>query len=314
MGRVLVTGGAGFIGSNLTDRLLADGHEVTVVDDLSTGKLANLTRARRDPDLPLHFVRLDITSDALDSAVARARPEVVVHLAAQVDVRASVADPVADAMTNVVGTVNVLQACARHDVDKIVNVSSGGAIYGEPLPEALPVDERHPAAPRSPYAAGKLAAEGYLATFEALHGLRWTSLALANVYGPRQDPTGEAGVVALFAAAMLRGDGVTIYGDGEQTRDFVFVGDVVEALVAALEAGDGARLNIGTGAETSVNGMFALLAELTGHQGRPRYAPPRPGELGRIAVDASAAASSLGWKPKVSLREGVAETIEWLQA
>lgn len=313
MARILVTGGAGFIGSNLTDRLLAEGHEVTVVDDLSTGSLRNLQPARRDPALPLRFVRLDITSDALDGALARARPEAVVHLAAQIDVRESVRDPVKDAFTNVVGTVNLLQACARHGVGKFVNVSSGGAIYGDAPAEALPLAESHPPRPESPYATGKLAAELYLPTFEALHGLRWTSLALANVYGPRQDASGEAGVVALFADAMLREGDVTIYGDGEQTRDFVYVGDVVEAFVAALDAGDGLRLNIGTASETSVGELFALVADLTGYPRAPRYAPARAGELARSALDASAAAGALGWKPRTTLREGVAATIDWLR-
>lgn len=313
MARTLVTGGAGFIGSNLVDRLLDAGHDVTVVDDLSTGKLANLQRARRDPDLPLDFVRLDVTSPGLDQAVAKARPEVVVHLAAQIDVRRSVADPVADALVNVVGSVNLLQACVRHDVRKVVNISSGGTVYGEPVPSSLPVAEDHPGHAHSPYGAGKRAAEEYVRTFGTLHDLRWTSLALANVYGPRQDPGGEAGVVSIFASRMLAGRDVTIYGDGEQTRDFVYVGDVVDAILAACEAGDGLRLNVGTGQETSVARLYELLADITAYAGRPVHAPPRAGELHRIALDPTAARDALDWKPRVTLREGLARVLDWLR-
>jgi UDP-glucose 4-epimerase len=311
--RVLVTGGAGFIGSNLVDRLLADGHEVTVIDDLSTGKLMNLQAARRDPDLPLSFNRLDITSTALDAALAKARPEVVLHLAAQIDVRRSVADPIADALTNVVGTVNVLEASRRHGVAKVVNTTSGGCIYGEPRPEELPVAEDYPGHPHSPYGAGKRGVEEYLHTFEALYGLRWTSLALGNVFGPRQDPGGEAGVVSIFGARLLAGEPVTIFGDGEQTRDFVFVDDVVDAFVAAMGAGDGQRLNIGTGIGTSVNELHAVLAELVGHPAAPHYAAPREGELTHIALDTSRAAEALGWKARRTLREGLAATVDWLR-
>jgi UDP-glucose 4-epimerase len=313
MTRALVTGGAGFIGSNLVDRLLADGHEVTVVDDLSTGKLANLQAARRDPDLPLSFNRLDVTSTALASAVERARPEVVFHLAAQIDVRRSVADPVGDAMTNVIGTVNVLEACRQHGVAKVVNTTSGGCIYGEPRREDLPVAEDYPGHPHSPYGAAKRGVEEYLHTYEALYGLRWTSLALGNVYGPRQDPGGEAGVVSIFGARMLAGEPVTIFGDGEQTRDFVYVDDVVDAFVAAVDAGDGLRLNIGTGVGTSVNELQAVLAELTGYGAAPEYAPDRDGELGHIALDTSRAAAALGWKVRRTLREGLAATVDWLR-
>jgi UDP-glucose 4-epimerase len=313
MTRVLVTGGAGFIGSNLTDRLLADGHEVTVVDDLSTGKLHNLQRARRDPDLPLGFVRLDVTSTGVEPAVRKAQPEVVLHLAAQVDVRRSVADPVHDAMVNVVGTVNLLEACARNDVGKVVLATSGGCIYGEPAPEDLPVGEDHPGHPHSPYGAGKRGVEEYLHAYEALHGLSWTSLALANVFGPRQDPGGEAGVVSIFGGRMLEGRDVTIFADGEQTRDFVFVGDVVEALCAAMTAGDGQRLNVGTGERTSVNRLFAELAELTGYERPPSYAARRPGELEHIALDCARARRELGWAADTSLRQGLSRTLDWLR-
>jgi UDP-glucose 4-epimerase len=312
MQRALVTGGAGFIGSNLVDRLLADGCEVTVVDDLSTGKLHNLQAARRNPDLPLSFQRLDITSDALDRAVAKARPDVVVHLAAQIDVRRSVEDPVRDALVNVVGTVNLLEACRRHDVTKVVFTTSGGCIYGEPGLDELPVAETYPGHPLSPYGASKRGVEEHFHAFEALYGLRWTSLALANVYGPRQDPLGEAGVVGMFAGRMLDGRDVTIYGDGEQTRDFVFVADVVEALVAATMRADGHRLNIGTSQRTSVNALFTELADITGYTKHPSYAPPRSGELLHAALDISAAGAELGWAPRTSLRDGLQQTVDWV--
>lgn len=311
--RVLVTGGAGFIGSNLVDRLLGDGHHVTVVDDLSTGRLHNLQEARRNPDLPLSFQRLDITSTALEPAVAKARPEVVLHLAAQIDVRRSVADPVHDAMVNVVGTVALLEACRRHDVEKIVLTTSGGCIYGEPTVDELPIDEGYPGHPHSPYGASKRGVEEYLYTYEALYGLRWTSLALANVFGPRQDPGGEAGVVSIFGGRMLDDQPVAIYGDGEQTRDFVFVDDVVHAFVLAMDRGDGLRCNIGTGQATSVNALFAELADLTGYTRRPDHAPPRPGELRHISLDARLAGTELGWKPWTTLREGLGATLAWMR-
>jgi UDP-glucose 4-epimerase len=314
MTRVLVTGGAGFIGSNLVDRLLEDGHEVTVVDDLSTGKLFNLQRARRNPDLPLAFQRLDIVSDALERAVAKAEPEVVLHLAAQIDVRKSLKDPIRDAMVNVVGTVNLLESCRRHGVAKIVLASSGGCIYGEPDEADLPVDEHHPGHPRSPYGASKRGVEEYLHAYEALHGLRWTSLALGNVYGPRQDPGGEAGVVSIFGSRLLAGEPTTIFGDGTQTRDFVFVDDVVHAFVLAMDRGDGLRLNIGTGEQTSINALHADLSRLTGARGEPRYAEARPGELQHIALDTRLAAGELGWKPWTTLEEGLGATLDWLRS
>jgi UDP-glucose 4-epimerase len=313
MTRVLVTGGAGFIGSHLVDRLLADDHEVTVVDNLSSGHLYNLAPARRDPDLPLDFVRLDITSDGLERAIAKAAPQVVLHLAAQTDGRRSVDDPVRDAMVNVVGTVNVLESCRRHEVRKVVFATSGGCIHGEPPPHDLPVSEDHPGHPASPYGAGKRGAEEYLHAYASLYGLRWTSLALGNVYGPRQDPSGEAGVVSIFAGRMLDGRDITIYGDGERTRDFVFVADVVEALVSALEQGDGARVNVGTGAETSVNELFTELAAITGYAKHPSYAATRPGEIRHISLDGFAAEAHLGWRPRTELGDGLRATVEWLR-
>ena len=314
MTRVLVTGGAGFIGSNLTDRLLAEGHAVTVVDDLSTGKLHNLQQARRNPDLPLSFQRVDITSTALERVVAKAEPEIVLHLAAQIDVRRSVEDPVKDAMVNVVGTVNLLEASRRHGVRKIVMTTSGGCIYGEPSAAELPIAEDYPGHPHSPYGASKRGVEEYLHTYEALYGLRWTSLALANVYGRRQDPLGEAGVVSIFGGKMLAGEPVTIFGDGEQTRDFVYVDDVVHSLVLAMDRGDGLRCNIGTGEQTSVNTLYSELADIIGYERRADHAAERAGELRHIALDTRRAAAELGWKPWTTLREGLAETVDWLRS
>ena len=314
MSRVLVTGGAGFIGSTLVDRLLAEGHEVTVVDDLSTGRLGNLGTALARPHTRPEVVRLDIAGDDLDAAVARARPEVVAHLAAQADVRRSVADPLHDLTVNLLGTVRLLEACRRHGVAKIVFATSGGCIYGEPAPDDLPIDEDYDGHPHSPYGASKRAVEEYLHTYAALYGLRWTALALANVFGPRQNPEGEAGVVSIFGRRMLADQPLTIFGDGEQTRDFVFVDDVVDAFMRAMGAGDGLRCNIGTGEQTSVNALFAELAELTGYSREPEYAPARPGELQRIALDVRRAGSELGWKPRAGLTQGLRATLDWLRA
>jgi len=312
--RALVTGGAGFIGSHLVDKLLDNGAEVTVVDDFSTGKLANLESARLRWGDRLQIRALDVTSPDLARAVGQARPDVVFHLAAQIDVRRSVADPVSDAMVNVIGTVRLLEACCRHEVSKIVFTTSGGCIYGEPDLSELPIDERHPGHPCSPYGASKRGVEEYLHAYAALYGLRWSSLALSNVFGPRQDPSGEAGVISIFGGRMLRSQQVTIFGDGEQTRDFVYVSDVVAAFTLALDRGDGLRLNIGTGVATSVNTLFSMLSEVVGNGAAPRYSPERPGELRHIALDARLAATELGWKPQTALRDGLVATVKWLRA
>ncbi|MGH3924356.1 MAG: NAD-dependent epimerase/dehydratase family protein, partial [Pseudonocardiaceae bacterium] len=307
--RALVTGGAGFIGSHLVDRLLDNGHEVTVVDGFSTGKLVNLEPARLRFGDRLQIRALDVTSADLTSAVAQACPDAVLHLAAQIDVRRSVEDPVGDAMINVVGTVRLLEACRRHGVGKIVFTTSGGCIYGEPDPSELPIDETYPGHPHSPYGASKRGVEEYLHAYAALYGLRWSSLALANVFGPRQDPSGEAGVVSIFGGRMLRGQPVTIFGDGEQTRDFVYVDDVVQAFVLALDRGDGLRLNVGTGVATSVNALFHALSDVTGNGAKPQYSPERPGELRHIALDARLAGAQLGWKPQTGLCDGLEATV-----
>lgn len=303
--RVLVTGGAGFIGSNLVDRLILGGSEVTVVDDLSRGARANLTAALT-AGCQLHVA--DITEPALAGLVARARPEVIFHLAAQVDVRRSVTEPLADAGQNVLGTINVAEAARSAGVRKVVFASSGGSIYGTPA--ELPTTEGAPINPKSPYGASKVAAEVYLNTYRELYGLDCTHLALSNVYGPRQDPYGEAGVVAIFAKAMLDGEPTRVYGDGANTRDYVYVDDVVEAFVrAAGSVGGGRRYNIGTAVQTTDRELHRLVAEAAGVPDEPLIAPERLGDLRVSAIDATAAARELGWRPAIGVAEGVRRTV-----
>jgi UDP-glucose 4-epimerase len=309
--RTLVTGGAGFIGSALVDRLVHDGHEVMVVDDLSTGRLENLADAFASGRV--HHAGVDVAGPELAAAVAEARPEVVYHLAAQIDVRRSVADPVHDARVNVLGTVQVARAALRAGCRRLVFASSGGTVYGEPDPSALPVDERHPEGVTNPYGVAKRSAEDYLASFAELEGLEPVSLRLGNVYGPRQDPHGEAGVVAIFCNRLLQDEPVTVFGDGHQTRDYVYVDDTVDAFVTAGGQPDvgGARLNVATGVETSVLELYAALREAAGFGGEPTFAPPRTGELARIALDCGQAERVLGWRPKVDLADGIARTWAW---
>jgi UDP-glucose 4-epimerase len=309
--RALVTGGAGFIGSTLVDRLLAEGHTVDVVDNLSTGTLANLAEARSAGAGCFNFHQLDVRSQDLLGLMARCKPEVVFHLAAQADVRVSVADPVRDAEVNVLGSLRVLEGARAAGSRKVVFASSGGTIYGEP--EHLPVKESHPQRPLSPYGVAKKAVGDYLHAYRELHGLEYTALALANIYGPRQDPNGEAGVVAIFAGKLLAGEPCLIYGDGEQTRDFLYVDDVVDAFSRAGERGSGLLCNIGTGTETSVNEIYAALARGAGVSQSPLYAPARLGELQRISLDPERAAIHLGWKSWTSLDKGTSAVIEWLR-
>ena len=308
--RALVTGGAGFIGSTLVDRLLSDGHEVAVVDDLSRDSLANLAGAQETGRLALH--RMDINDPALPDVVAGVAPEVVFHLAAQIDVRHSVADPRNDAQRNVIGTISVAEAARRAGVRKVVFASSGGSIYG--TPEDLPVGEAVPVNPKSPYAASKVAGEVYLNTYRELYGLDCTHLAFANVYGPRQDPHGEAGVIAIFAGALLTGRPTKIFGDGGNTRDYVYVGDAVAALVAASgAAGGGRRYNIGTGVQTSDRQLHTLVARAANAPDEPEIAPARLGDLRASALDASAAIADLGWRPEVDVAEGVRRTVDFFR-
>jgi UDP-glucose 4-epimerase len=312
--RVLVTGAAGFIGSTLVDRLVADGHDVAGLDDLSTGKLANLADARaanKERKGAFSFVRASVTDDDLAGIVAKARPEVVCHLAAQIDVRKSVADPMRDATLNVLGTINVLSAAVAAGTRKVVFTSSGGSIYGTQT--RLPVSERVRPAPESPYAAAKASGELYLHAFASMYGLEYTALALANVYGPRQDPHGEAGVVAIFGTALLTGKPTKVFGDGLNTRDYVFVDDVVEAFTRALTAGNGRRFNIGTGAQTTDRALHTVVAQAAGAPDDPAYAPARIGDARSIALDASAARAGLGWEPWTALPDGVQATVDWLR-
>jgi UDP-glucose 4-epimerase len=312
--RTLVTGGAGFIGSNLVDRLLVEGHEVDVVDDFSTGSLSNLADARASAGGALTIHQLDITAPAVVELMERRRPELVFHLAAQADVRVSVARPTYDAMINIVGSLNVLEGARKAGSERVVFAGSGGTLYGEPAPEDLPVRESHPQQPLSPYGVAKKSVIDYLVAYRKLHSLEFCVLALANVYGPRQDPHGEAGVVAIFAERVLRGEPVTIFGDGEQTRDFVFVDDVVDAFVRAGNRGGGLVCNIGTGKETSVNQLLATMADQLGAELTGVFAPLRPGELLRSSLDIERAAIQLGWRPWTELADGTRAVLEFVAA
>lgn len=310
--RAVVTGGAGFIGSTLTDRLLAEGHSVTVIDNLATGHLSNLEGAHSAGDR-FQFVELDVRSTEIPAALASAAPDVVFHLAAQADVRVSVERPLFDAEVNVMGGLNVIEGARLAGARKVVVASSGGTIYGDPLPEDLPVDEQHSQHPISPYGVAKKVIDDYLHAFRFLHGLNYAALALANVYGPRQDPHGEAGVVAIFAGRLLNGEGCRIFGDGEQTRDFVFVDDVVDAFVRAADSGDGVLCNIGTGVETSVNSLYRAMANAAGVSADAMYEPARTGELARSALNPGFAGKQLGWSPQTTLEAGALATLDWFR-
>jgi UDP-glucose 4-epimerase len=308
--RVLVTGAAGFIGSHLCDRLVADGHRVTGLDDLSTGKLANLAVARKSK--LFGFSNFDITSPDLVRLVEREAPDVVLHLAAQMDVRKSVEDPLHDTRTNVLGTVNVLEACTRNQVPRLVFASSGGTVYG--TPPKLPASERMTLHPSSPYGSAKAAAETYVAAYQRLHGLPGCSLRLGNVYGPRQDPHGEAGVVSIFGGALVKGRPTRIFGDGTSVRDYVYVDDVVDAFLRCLGGkGDGRRLNIGSGTGTSIRALHTAVARAVGAPDAPEFAPVRAGELHSIVLDIGQARRALGWEPSVGLEQGLAQTLDWLR-
>jgi UDP-glucose 4-epimerase len=311
--QALVTGGAGFIGSTLVDRLLAEGHRVDVVDDLSSGSLANLSEARADRGNDLKVHQVDIRDPAVIDLIGRRRPEVVFHLAAQADVRVSVARPVFDAEVNVIGSINVLEGARVAGSRKVVFASSGGTIYGEPAASELPVKESHTQQPLSPYGVAKRVVTDYLHVYRDLHSIEYTSLAMSNIYGPRQDPHGEAGVVAIFAGLLIEGRPCTIFGDGEQTRDFVYVDDAVDAFVRAADRGSGLLCNIGTGTETSVNQLHAAMADAAGVSDPPVHAPPRPGELQRSALDPGRASLHLGWEPWTDLPTGVAEVLRWFR-
>jgi len=308
----MVTGGAGFIGSHVCDRLLAEGHTVVAVDDLSTGRIPNLTQARGYGQ-KFTFFNIDVRSDGIMSLFERHEPEIVMHLAAQSSVSVSAQDPALDADINIMGLVNVLECAARSGARKVVFAASGGTLYGEarkfPLKETGAAKSR----PVSPYGISKKVAIDYLDYFGRFRKLDWTALALANVYGPRQDPHGEAGVVAIFADAMLAGESPTIYGDGNQTRDFVFVDDVVHAFALSADQGSAQVLNIGTSVETSVNHLYKVMAERIGFLHEAEYGPARPGDVRRNALDPSKAAEVVGWKPWTHLEDGIAETVAHLR-
>ena len=308
--KAFITGGAGFIGSTLADRLLADGWSVDVADDLSSGSLANLAEARSVGDRRFSFHRIDIRNAAITELIESRKPDVVFHLAAQADVRVSVAKPQFDAEVNLIGALNVFQGALAAKVKKVVFASSGGTIYGTPT--QIPTPETHPQRPESPYGVAKKAGGDYLHYYHQIHGLDYAATAFSNVYGPRQDPHGEAGVVAIFTGLFLERRRPTIFGSGDQTRDFVYVDDVVDALTRAAERGEGI-INIGTGDETSVNDLYASMSRATGYTDPPNYAAARAGELDRSALAIDRAGTELGWKPFTSLDEGVSRTIEWFR-
>ncbi|HEU5142771.1 MAG TPA: NAD-dependent epimerase/dehydratase family protein [Solirubrobacterales bacterium] len=310
--KALVTGGAGFIGSNLVDALLARGDEVTVVDNLSTGRQANLDAALA---AGASLVEVDIReAEILRGLAVERKPDVIFHLAAQIDVRRSVEDPAFDAAVNVGGTANVLEAARNAGCRRVVFSSTGGAIYGEGEGKQLPLSEEAPVAPLSPYGQSKFAGEGYLALYERLYGLSCISLRLGNVYGPRQDPLGEAGVIAIFCGRLLSGELPTVYGDGRQTRDYVYVGDVVAAMLAAADGDATGSVNIGAGVETDVLELAARLAELGRRDDfEPELAPPRAGEVQRISIDPARAERELGWRAETSVVDGLRLTLDSLR-
>jgi len=309
--RAIVTGGAGFIGSNLVDGLIARGNQVTVIDDLSTGRRENLDGAI---ERGARLCVLDIRDAAeLAGVVEQEHPDAIFHMAAQIDVRRSLAEPAWDSSINVGGTINVLEAARIHGVARVVNTSTGGAIYGDA--QTIPSDEQTPPLPEAAYGQSKLSAEGYLGLYERLYGLSSVTLRYGNVYGPRQDPLGEAGVIAIFCGKLDAGEAPTIYGDGLQTRDFAYVGDVVAANLAAVDAPVTGPVNIGTGVETTVLELVKILGELGGVDGfTPQFEPARLGELARSCLDIGRARATLGWAPSVAIRDGLRLTLEAARA
>ncbi|NOZ28198.1 MAG: SDR family oxidoreductase [Chloroflexi bacterium] len=304
MSKILVTGGAGFIGSHVVDAFLDAGHEVAVIDNLVTGKRENVNPKAK-------FYEVDIRDqEAVEEVFAAERPDAVCHQAALANVRESLEKPIEYGEVNILGSLALLEAARRHECRRFIYASTGGACYGEP--EFLPVTEDHPINPLDPYGASKHVVEHYLYLYRHNYGLSYVVLRYPNVYGPRQDPLGEAGVVAIFTGLMLQGKQPTINGTGEQQRDFVYVGDIARANVIALEQGEGIY-NIGSGVPTDVNTIFAELKEIIGYPGEARYGPPKLGEVFRIYLDASKAREELGWEPTVPLREGLTRTVEFFR-
>jgi UDP-glucose 4-epimerase len=306
--KAVVTGGAGFIGSALADRLLAEGWKVDVVDDLSSGSLTNLADARLTSGRRFSFTRLDVRNAGVVDHIKRQAPDVVFHLAAQADVRVSVAKPLFDAEVNILGTLNVLEGCVAAKVSKVCFAASGGTLYG--TPDELPTREGAPWRPESPYGVSKKVALDYLHYYREVQGLEYSALALANVYGPRQNPHGEAGVVSIFAGRLLGHARPTIFGDGKQTRDFVYVDDVVDAFFRSAERGGGLLMNIGTGLQTSVIDLFETMARLCNVKEPADFAAARPGEILQSALDPGRAEIHLAWKPWTDLEDGLARTLE----
>ncbi|MDD5382593.1 MAG: NAD-dependent epimerase/dehydratase family protein [Candidatus Margulisbacteria bacterium] len=304
--KILVTGGAGFIASNVVDAYVEAGHEVAVVDNLSTGKKENLNPKAK-------FYSVDLRDARLAEAVAEFSPEIINHHAAQIDVRKSVADPVFNASVNELGTLNLLETAVKCKVRKIIFSSTGGAIYGE-VSKKSGADENHAQEPISPYAITKRAVEMYLYAYWKLYGLNFTCLRYGNVYGPRQDPLGEAGVIAIFCGKMLKGETPTIYGDGKQLRDYVYVGDVARANLIALDKGENRTFNVGTGKGVSVNELFMHLKEIMGFAKEAVYAPPRTGELFRSVLNCKKARQELGWKAGTGIKKGLKLTMKWYRS
>jgi UDP-glucose 4-epimerase len=301
---ILVTGGAGFIGSNIADAYIQAGHSVIIVDDLSSGVIENVNPKAK-------FYKVDIQSPELEKTFKENRIEVINHHAAQMDVRKSVADPKFDASINILGMLNTFELGVKYGVQKIIFASTGGAIYGEQ--DYFPADEQHPLRPLSPYGITKLSTEKYLYYYRASHGIQHVILRYANIYGPRQNPHGEAGVVAIFAAKMLKGEEPLINGDGKQTRDYVYVGDVVRANILALAHATSDTYNIGTGIENDVNTLFHFIRKFTGSASRELHGPGKKGEQLRSVIDHSKAKKELGWEPTVSLEEGLKKTVEFFR-
>ena len=302
--KILVTGGAGFIGSNVVDGFIWEGHQVTVVDNLSNGLEANVNKKAQ-------FIKVDIRSVVMDTVFEKMQPDVLCHHAAQIDLRKSVTDPIYDADVNIMGSLNLLNACVKYQVKKVTFASTGGAIYGEQ--NYFPTDEKHPAHPVSPYGVAKFAVEKYLYFYQKTYGMDFVVLRYSNVYGPRQNPLGEAGVVSIFTEKLLTDRESVINGPGTQTRDFVFVGDVVEANLLALGYPHSDVFNIGTGTETDVNCIFRTLKEKTGSKQIEVHGPVIPGELERSVLDYRKAEKLLGWKPKHNLDQGITKTVDYFQ-
>lgn len=302
--KILVTGGAGFIGSNVADGFVQEGHRVAVVDNLSTGIESNVNKRAQ-------FFKVDIRSVVIDKIFEKVKPDVLCHHAAQIDVRKSAADPIFDADVNIIGSLNLLNTCAKHTVKRVIFASTGGALYGEQ--DYFPADENHPANPLSPYGVAKLTIEKYLYFYQQTYGIEFVSLRYANVYGPRQNPFGEAGVVAIFTEKLLTNKEAIINGDGTQTRDFTFVEDVMESNLLALNYPKSDIFNIGTGIETDINCIFRILKEKTGSNQKEIHGQAMLGEQQRSVLDCSKAEKLLGWKPKYDLEEGIGKTVEFYQ-